>query len=114
MRNEKYKNWEEGWAVVEMEDDVIAGWVACEDKFLQVDVPEREDVEWKEPAFTRFISLSVVRSITPCSNWGVFNILEERNDETLCDAFHLNAYTQHARGPRGDSLEPIDPEDIPF
>ena len=116
MRNEKYKNWEEGWAVVKVEDDVIAGWVASDGgHFVQIDVPEERDEEiGRQPTFTRFIPVYAIRSITPCSVWGVYQILGEKYDDTLCDAFHFNAYTQHASEPDGTIPEPINQDDIPF
>ena len=112
MRNKEYQGWEEGWAVVEVGSDVIAGWVSYDGGlFSQVDVPA---VEEGQPAFTRFVAIHAVRTVTPCSEWGIYQILEEKYDDTLCDAFHFNAYTQHASEPDGTIPEPIDPDKIPF
>lgn len=91
------ENFWNGWAIVEVGDGVIAGYVyiVVGSPFVQVDVPEIEG----QPEFTRYCA---ARTVTPCKKYCIYNIVESAKDNTLCDAFHREAFTQ----------APLEPDDI--
>ena len=105
MRNKEYQGWEEGWAVVEVGNDTIAGWVACEEKFLQIDVPAVEG----QDEFTRFIAVDAVRTVTPCSKDFAIRYVagNQTENDGLCRAAYLGAASQAIPDPDDDDYMPF-------